>query len=179
MLSTSPISSCPSIPEQPTSHLPAYPEPKPGVSSKSPLAKPTFIFPQQPVAVSSGKSSSSVTLRSPGHNPAPQLRLYVNLEAKADGGIEANQSLSTAPSNTLPTEVVQRITDLLSKYSQGIWAHALPKLFMDTYKMPFPEDILDNLSNYLYIWNVEYPMAHNKKVSIHQIYKMEIILSAI
>uniref|UniRef100_A0A8C4E056 Tudor domain containing 7 a n=1 Tax=Dicentrarchus labrax TaxID=13489 RepID=A0A8C4E056_DICLA len=56
-----------------------------------------------------------------------------------------------------------RIKELLSKYSHGLWAHALPKLFMDTYKMSFPEHIMDNLSLLLDICTVEYPMPHDKK----------------
>ncbi|XP_029020138.1 tudor domain-containing protein 7A isoform X2 [Betta splendens] len=187
---TTPISSPPSIPKQISNHLPAYPEPKPRVFPKSPLAKATFIFSQQPVAVSSGNPLSSPTLHSPDHNPAPQLPPCVGLDVNATGGCEANQAtdcrisssppgpgilptLNSAsasppkPSITLATEVVQRIKDLLSKYSQGIWAHALPKLFMDTYKTPFPEHILDSLSNYLHIWNVEYPISHNKKAILY------------
>ncbi|XP_068583840.1 tudor domain-containing protein 7A isoform X2 [Cebidichthys violaceus] len=63
-------------------------------------------------------------------------------------------------------EVRQRIKELLSKYSQGLWAHALPKLFMDTYKTPFPQHVLDNLSLLLDIFTVEYPMLHDKKKAI-------------
>lgn len=60
-------------------------------------------------------------------------------------------------------EVRQRIKELLSKYSNGLWAHALPKLFMDTYKTPFPEHVLDNLSLLMDVCSVEYPMPHDKK----------------
>ena len=63
----------------------------------------------------------------------------------------------------VPAEVRQRIKELLSKYSNGLWAHALPKLFMDTYKMPFPVQLLDNLSVLLDICNVEYPFPRDKK----------------
>lgn len=47
-------------------------------------------------------------------------------------------------------------------YSLGVWAHALPKLFMDTYKTPFPENVLDNLSLLMDMWTVEYPIPHDK-----------------
>ncbi|KAM9363643.1 tudor domain-containing protein 7A [Symphorus nematophorus] len=63
-------------------------------------------------------------------------------------------------------EVRQRIRELLSKYSHGLWAHALPKLFLDTYKTPFPEHILDNLPLLLDIFTVEYPIPHDKKKAI-------------
>uniref|UniRef100_A0A671UTE3 Tudor domain containing 7 a n=1 Tax=Sparus aurata TaxID=8175 RepID=A0A671UTE3_SPAAU len=83
-------------------------------------------------------------------------------------------SPSTVPRhNTTPptsatdsAEVRQRIKELLSKNSHGLWAHALPKLFMETYKVPFPDHILDNLSLLLDICTVEYPIPHNKKKAI-------------
>uniref|UniRef100_A0A671USQ7 Tudor domain containing 7 a n=1 Tax=Sparus aurata TaxID=8175 RepID=A0A671USQ7_SPAAU len=77
-------------------------------------------------------------------------------------------SPSTVPrhNTTPPTSVRQRIKELLSKNSHGLWAHALPKLFMETYKVPFPDHILDNLSLLLDICTVEYPIPHNKKKAI-------------
>ncbi|KAM4584761.1 tudor domain-containing protein 7A [Odontesthes bonariensis] len=73
---------------------------------------------------------------------------------------------SSNSSAVVPAEVRQRIKELLSKYSKGLWAHALPKLFMDTYKMSFPEQLLDNLSVLLDICNIEYPFPNNKKKAI-------------
>ncbi|XP_047434630.1 tudor domain-containing protein 7A [Mugil cephalus] len=72
------------------------------------------------------------------------------------------------PSSTVvvTAEVRQRIKELLSKYSHGLWAHALPTLFMDTYKTPFPQYVLDNLSLLLDICNVEYPLPHDKQKAI-------------
>uniref|UniRef100_A0A3Q3GZ51 HTH OST-type domain-containing protein n=1 Tax=Kryptolebias marmoratus TaxID=37003 RepID=A0A3Q3GZ51_KRYMA len=54
-------------------------------------------------------------------------------------------SSPSKPPVVMSAEVRRNIKELLSKYSQGLWAHALPKLFMDAYKMPFPEQILENL----------------------------------
>lgn len=221
--------------------LPPSPMPTTRVSPQNPLAKPTFIFPPQPVAASSGKLFSSVTLRSPALNPAlaPQLPPCVNIPVNANGRCKDNHNLPTttlqhnpnnrplAPTWTCPVptnapplasslqptrdilpllkvtfaptshsapcthskssavvsaEVRQRIKELLSKYSHGLWARALPKLFMDTYKMPFPKHILDNLSLLLDICTVEYPMPHDKKKvskwngsrvnTIHTMYKL-------
>ncbi|XP_032385875.1 tudor domain-containing protein 7A isoform X2 [Etheostoma spectabile] len=70
------------------------------------------------------------------------------------------------PAAVVSAEVRERIKELLSKYKQGLWAHALPKLFMDTYKTSFPEHVLNNLSLLLDICTVEYPMPHNKKKAI-------------
>ncbi|XP_054460020.1 LOW QUALITY PROTEIN: tudor domain-containing protein 7A [Anoplopoma fimbria] len=221
-----PISSRPSTPDQPSNPSPPFPVPKPRLFPPKPLAKPTFIFPPQPVAASSSKLLNSVTLRSPAHNPAlaPQLPSSVSLAVNASGDCKQNQKLPTTslnhnqnsptlastwsgPASASPppsasslqpgpemlpllkvsfspasdsvpgppskssavvvsAEVRQRITELLSKYSQGLWAHALPKLFMDTYKTPFPEHVLDNLSLLLDIFTVEYPIPHDKKKAI-------------
>ncbi|XP_070775926.1 tudor domain-containing protein 7A [Enoplosus armatus] len=214
---TTPISSCPSTPEQPSSPLPSPPPPKPRVSPHNPLAKPTFVFPPQPVAAYSGKLLSTVTLRSPVRNPtpAPQLPPCVNLAVNANGRCKYSHNLPTttlihnrntqpsvptwtclastkasplapgilsllnvtpsptsdsAPSKSsaavVSAQVRERIKELLSKYSHGLWAHALPKLFMDTYKTPFPEHILDNLSLLLDICSVEYPIPHDKTKAI-------------
>lgn len=65
-------------------------------------------------------------------------------------------------------EVRQRIKDVLCKCSHGVWTSALPKLYLDTYKMPFPEHILTNLSLLLDMCTVEYPVSHDKtKVNEH------------
>ena len=63
----------------------------------------------------------------------------------------------------MSAEVRQKMKELLSKYSHGLWAHALPKLFISTFKMPFPEDVLENLSPLMDICSVEYPMPNDKK----------------
>ncbi|XP_071359622.1 tudor domain-containing protein 7A isoform X2 [Trachinotus anak] len=211
------MSSRPSTPEE-LLPLPSSPVPKPRLSPKSPLAKPTFIFPPQPAAASSDKLLSSVSLHSPVHNPAlaPQLPSCASLAVNASGKCKDNHNLTSTTHNqssrplactwtssanasaaacsiqpgpdilpllkvtfsstsdsapksssvTVSAEVRQRIKELLSKYSLGLWAHALPELFMDTYKMPFPEYVLDNLSLLLDICTVEYPIPGNKKKAI-------------
>ncbi|XP_041789848.1 tudor domain-containing protein 7A [Chelmon rostratus] len=215
-----PISSRPSTLEQPCTPVSPSLAPKPKVSPQNPLVRPTFVFPPQAVAASSGKPWSSVKLRSPDSSPA--VAPWVNFAVNANGGCKGNNNLPTTtlsnkkntpplaptwnspPSTNAPrlasshqpdpdsspllkvtlfshsapcpplkspavvvsSEVLQRIKELLSKYSQGLWAHALPKLFMDTYKTPFPEHILDNLSLLLDICTVEYPMPHDKKRAI-------------
>uniref|UniRef100_A0A8C7GHC1 Tudor domain containing 7 a n=1 Tax=Oncorhynchus kisutch TaxID=8019 RepID=A0A8C7GHC1_ONCKI len=67
---------------------------------------------------------------------------------------------------SIPAEARLRLKELLSKYSHGLWAHALPKLYQETFKVPFPEDILSNLSLLLDICTVEYPIADNKMKAI-------------
>ncbi|XP_054636012.1 tudor domain-containing protein 7A [Dunckerocampus dactyliophorus] len=65
--------------------------------------------------------------------------------------------------DTFPADVWERIKELLSKYSSGVWVHALPKLFMDTYKAPFPEHLLDKLC---LLCTVEYPVPSDKTKAI-------------
>uniref|UniRef100_A0A8C8EP99 HTH OST-type domain-containing protein n=1 Tax=Oncorhynchus tshawytscha TaxID=74940 RepID=A0A8C8EP99_ONCTS len=74
--------------------------------------------------------------------------------------------LPPLPSVSIPAEARLRLKELLSKYSHGLWAHALPKLYQETFKVPFPEDILSNLSLLLDICTVEYPMTDNKMKAI-------------
>uniref|UniRef100_A0A4W6D2F8 Tudor domain containing 7 a n=1 Tax=Lates calcarifer TaxID=8187 RepID=A0A4W6D2F8_LATCA len=117
-----------------------------------PLA-PTWTHP--PLASASAVASSL----QPGLDILPLLK--VTFSPTSDSA-----PLSKASAVTVPAEVRQRIKELLSKYSHGLWAHALPKLFLDTYKTPFPEHILDNLSLLLDICTVEYPLPHDKKKAI-------------
>uniref|UniRef100_M4A9B9 Tudor domain containing 7 a n=1 Tax=Xiphophorus maculatus TaxID=8083 RepID=M4A9B9_XIPMA len=81
-----------------------------------------------------------------------------------------SSSASTPPSTPCPAvvsdELREKIKELLSKSSQGLWADALPKCFKDVYKTPFPEEILENLSSLCDICTVEYPFPHNKKRAI-------------
>ncbi|XP_068448627.1 tudor domain-containing protein 7A [Clinocottus analis] len=75
-------------------------------------------------------------------------------------------SLKPSAAVVVSAEVRQKIKELLSKYCRGLWAHSLPKLFMDTYKMQFPKHILDNLSLLPDTFTVEYPIPHDKKKAI-------------
>lgn len=55
-----------------------------------------------------------------------------------------------------------KVRDLLVKYSHGLWAPALPRLYCDTYKVPLPQHLLDDLSLLMDFCRVDYPMAHDK-----------------
>ncbi|XP_061685862.1 tudor domain-containing protein 7A isoform X2 [Syngnathoides biaculeatus] len=66
----------------------------------------------------------------------------------------------------LPDDVCYRIKELLSKYSNGLWVHALPKLFMDTYKTPFPERFMNRFSLLPDLCTVEYPIPNNSNKAI-------------
>uniref|UniRef100_A0AAY3ZYH1 Tudor domain-containing protein 7B n=1 Tax=Denticeps clupeoides TaxID=299321 RepID=A0AAY3ZYH1_9TELE len=70
-----------------------------------------------------------------------------------------------SPSSLSP-ELKHKLGELLLKYSSGLWAHALPKLYQDTYKAKLPEHVLENLSLLSDICTVDYPMPDNPKRAI-------------
>uniref|UniRef100_A0A3B5B2U2 Tudor domain containing 7 n=1 Tax=Stegastes partitus TaxID=144197 RepID=A0A3B5B2U2_9TELE len=186
---TKPTSLCPSRPEQLASHLqpPSVLTPRPFPAI--PIEKRPFRFPPPPPAAAASDKwdwdyPSVPTDRYKENNKTPSLAsTWTNVastntsaaDSKSGHGmlpllkVVLNQSLNSAslcPPKVVSAEVCQRVQELLSKYSCGLWAHALPKLFMDTYKMPFPEHVLDNLSLLLDICTVEYPLPHDKRKAI-------------
>ncbi|XP_056136395.1 tudor domain-containing protein 7A [Lampris incognitus] len=167
------------MPKQTWTCLTPPPTPTPTVTNKSFLTKP-FLFPPQPV-------SGSQVLPCSLPNPVPPPTSLPSSSAKGDlccnispsgpssstSKLACPSTLEPAPvpsSNTnesdLSADIRQKLKELLSKYSYGVWVHALPKLFMETYKIPFPEHALNNLSLLEDICSVEYPIPANKKKAI-------------
>ncbi|XP_076828493.1 tudor domain-containing protein 7B isoform X2 [Brachyhypopomus gauderio] len=66
----------------------------------------------------------------------------------------------------LSEDLKQKLGGLLLKYSSGLWAHALPKLYQDTYNTKLPEYVLDNLLLLSDICTIDYPMTDNPKRAI-------------
>ncbi|KAF1474229.1 Tudor domain-containing protein 7, partial [Pygoscelis antarcticus] len=62
--------------------------------------------------------------------------------SKVDPLLKPN--METTPAS-LSSDFKQKVVNILLKYSSGLWANALPKLYQDTYQVKFPEDILNNL----------------------------------
>lgn len=62
--------------------------------------------------------------------------------SKADPLLKPN--METTPAS-LSSDLKAKVVSILLKYSSGLWAHALPKVYQDTYQVKFPEDILNNL----------------------------------
>ncbi|NXF40796.1 TDRD7 protein, partial [Nyctibius bracteatus] len=62
--------------------------------------------------------------------------------SKVDPLLKPN--IETTPAS-LSSDFKQKVVNILLKYSSGLWANALPKLYQDTYQIKFPEDILNNL----------------------------------
>ncbi|XP_030636037.1 tudor domain-containing protein 7B [Chanos chanos] len=77
----------------------------------------------------------------------------------------STQSPTSSP-KVLSPDLKQKLTELLLKYSSGLWAHALPKLYQDTYKSKLPEYVLENLNLLSDICTIDYPMPDNPKRAI-------------
>lgn len=101
--------------------------------------------PTPPLPASSSSSSSSPSSSSPS-SPCP--------------------SPSPQPAQPLPPNIKAKLGELLQKHSNGVWAHALPKLFLDTYKSKLPENALRDLTLLDDICTIDYPMPNNPKKAI-------------
>uniref|UniRef100_A0A8C2ZAK7 Tudor domain containing 7 b n=1 Tax=Cyclopterus lumpus TaxID=8103 RepID=A0A8C2ZAK7_CYCLU len=67
---------------------------------------------------------------------------------------------------TLSPDLKLKLEELLVKYSNGLWAHALPKIFRDTYKFKLPGHVLENLHLLSDICTIDFPMPDNPKRAI-------------
>ncbi|XP_029459392.1 tudor domain-containing protein 7 isoform X2 [Rhinatrema bivittatum] len=64
-------------------------------------------------------------------------------------------------------ELKQRVKEILLKYSNGLWANALPKVFEDTFKVKFPEDVLQNLDLLADVCTVDYVSDNPQKAILY------------
>uniref|UniRef100_A0A8D3C4Z4 Tudor domain-containing protein 7B-like n=1 Tax=Scophthalmus maximus TaxID=52904 RepID=A0A8D3C4Z4_SCOMX len=78
----------------------------------------------------------------------------------------AHLTRSGSHSPPSPPDLRLKLEELLVKYSNGLWAHALPKLFQDTYKTKLPRHVLENLHLLSDICTIDYPMPDNPKRAI-------------
>ncbi|XP_061736410.1 tudor domain-containing protein 7A-like isoform X1 [Nerophis ophidion] len=107
-------------------------------------------------------SKTNLPSLAPSHQPTfealpPQKYAF-------SSSIDSGPCLPTKSSDAImPADVWEKVKELLSKYSSGLWVHALPKLYMDTYKAPLPEHLLDKLC---LLCTVEYPFANDKEKAI-------------
>uniref|UniRef100_A0AAY3ZZC6 Tudor domain-containing protein 7B n=1 Tax=Denticeps clupeoides TaxID=299321 RepID=A0AAY3ZZC6_9TELE len=97
--------------------------------------------------------------------PAKDLKMQSPVLHKPHKPKTAIPSPPDSPSSLSP-ELKHKLGELLLKYSSGLWAHALPKLYQDTYKAKLPEHVLENLSLLSDICTVDYPMPDNPKRAI-------------
>uniref|UniRef100_A0A4W3I4X0 Tudor domain containing 7 b n=1 Tax=Callorhinchus milii TaxID=7868 RepID=A0A4W3I4X0_CALMI len=82
----------------------------------------------------------------------------------AKSGHAQRKGTKTQPATD--TDIKENLIELLQKYSSGLWANALPKLFEETYKMQFPQNILDNLDCLSEICTVDYAVSGDRKKAI-------------
>ncbi|KAM3843557.1 tudor domain-containing protein 7 isoform 1-T3 [Vipera latastei] len=68
----------------------------------------------------------------------------------------------------------QNIAAILAKYSSGLWANALPKVYEDTHKAALPQNLLDNLDLLSDICTVSYISENPKKAILYAIPKQHL-----
>ncbi|XP_072260553.1 tudor domain-containing protein 7 isoform X2 [Pyxicephalus adspersus] len=77
------------------------------------------------------------------HNASKIHKIHTNDQVKANVPSGASKQASPAPlaaKAIASAELKQKVSELLSNYSSGLWLHALPKVFESTFKIPFPLD---------------------------------------
>ncbi|XP_072525674.1 tudor domain-containing protein 7A [Salminus brasiliensis] len=144
-------------------------------TTPKPSAPPSSTPTKPPVTPNSPKSLPQSPV-SPNLKP-PRLvipRLPPAGEDTPKSPVTSNalsHSLLTPPSTPPPGVPVspslkQRVLVLLDKYSHGLWAHALPRLFREAFRCEFPQHVLDDLSLLADTCVVEYPMPENRSKAI-------------
>lgn len=93
-----------------------------------------------PKSSSASAPTSSVPSEKPSPPPAQQRPPSAHLTRSGSRSPQSPASSSSSPSPpsspaTLSPDLKIKLEELLEKYSNGLWAHALPKLFQDTYKV--------------------------------------------
>ncbi|KAF2988454.1 hypothetical protein EK904_004959 [Melospiza melodia maxima] len=83
---------------------------------------------------------------------------------KADPLLKPN--METTPAS-LSSDFKAKVVGILLKYSNGLWAHALPKVYQDTYQVKFPEDILNNLELLADVCVVDYVSEVPRKAILY------------
>ncbi|XP_061490188.1 tudor domain-containing protein 7 isoform X2 [Rhineura floridana] len=85
-------------------------------------------------------------------------------EVKAEIKAEVKEATKAA---ALQEDFKQKIAAILLKYSNGLWANALPKVYEDMYKAPLPKDILNSLDCLSDICSVDYISDNPKKAILY------------
>ncbi|XP_064357309.1 tudor domain-containing protein 7 isoform X2 [Dromaius novaehollandiae] len=70
-------------------------------------------------------------------------------------------------SGSLSSDFKQKVVNILLKYSSGLWANALPKLYQDTYQLKFPEGVLNNLELLSDVCTVDHISDNPKKAILY------------
>ncbi|XP_028285392.1 tudor domain-containing protein 7B [Parambassis ranga] len=115
--------------------------------------------------------TSNMPTDKPLQSPAQQRPPSARLTRSGSRSSQSPPSSSSSPSPpsspaSLSPDLKQKLEELLLKYSNGLWAHALPKLFQDTYKTKLPGHVLENLDLLSDFCTIDYPMPDNPKRAI-------------
>ncbi|XP_032062455.1 tudor domain-containing protein 7 isoform X1 [Aythya fuligula] len=93
-----------------------------------------------------------------------QEKASQNVTSKVDPLLKPSMESESA---SLSSDFKQKVVNILKKYSSGLWANALPKLYQDTYQAKFPEGILNNLELLSDICVVDYVSNVPKKAILY------------
>ncbi|XP_007248068.3 tudor domain-containing protein 7B isoform X1 [Astyanax mexicanus] len=135
------------------------------------IEKPCSSKPQELLLYPAKDISQTTTPPSPAMTPTANKQSPPTQKPPS----QIQQAARTPPTSTssppasptvLSADLKQKLGELLLKYSSGLWAHALPKLYQDTYKTKLPEYVLDNLPLLSDICTIDYPMPDNPKRAI-------------
>ncbi|XP_068444265.1 tudor domain-containing protein 7B [Clinocottus analis] len=146
------------------SELLLYPAKEQTSSPPPPILNPNST-PAAPVPNTNTPTDEPV--RSPAHKrtPGPRPPRSGSCSPQTSASSCSSPSPPSSPASLSP-ELKRRLEELLVKYSNGLWVHALPKLFQDTYKFKLPGHVLENLHLLSDICTIDYPMPDNPKRAI-------------
>ncbi|XP_029310313.1 tudor domain-containing protein 7B [Cottoperca gobio] len=124
-----------------------------------------------PNSTSAPVPTSNTPTDKPVQSPTPRRTPNSHLTRSGSHSPQTPLSSSSSPSPpsspaTLSPDLKLKLEELLVKYSNGLWAHALPKLFQDTYKIKLSGHVLENLHLLSDICTINYPMPDNPKRAI-------------
>ncbi|XP_052416973.1 tudor domain-containing protein 7B isoform X2 [Carassius gibelio] len=129
------------------------------------VEKPCSTKPQE-LLLYPAKETSQITPYSAATPPTHDKSPFHHKKPQTQRSSATSKSSTPASPKDLPPDVKQKLGELLLKYSSGLWAHALPKLYQDTYKCKLPEFVLDHLTLLSDICTIDYPMPDNPKRAI-------------
>ncbi|KTG00409.1 hypothetical protein cypCar_00029777 [Cyprinus carpio] len=129
------------------------------------VEKPCSNKPQE-MLLYPAKETSQITPQSAATPPTPDKSQFHHNKPQTQRSSATSKSSTLASPRDLPPDVKQKLGELLLKYSSGLWAHALPKLYQDTYKCKLAEFVLDHLTLLSDICTIDYPMPDNSKRAI-------------
>uniref|UniRef100_A0A8C2ZAT3 Tudor domain containing 7 b n=1 Tax=Cyclopterus lumpus TaxID=8103 RepID=A0A8C2ZAT3_CYCLU len=115
--------------------------------------------------------NSNTPTDKPVQSPTQKRTPSTHLTRSGSCSPQTTTSSSSSPSPpsspaTLSPDLKLKLEELLVKYSNGLWAHALPKIFRDTYKFKLPGHVLENLHLLSDICTIDFPMPDNPKRAI-------------